>query len=310
MSTRPSGPIVNRVRALRHVVARAAERTGAAGTALADRRRAAAFPDPFAPLVPPPGGARLCNICRWEGPAFEGIEHCESATCPRCGSIARDRFLFHCLQARPGPTDRPGGAPLRLLETSPRLGGAYRRAMARWFDYTCSDYDERAHAGMIHLDLQQLDLPDGGLDVILSPHVLEHVPDTGRALSELHRVLAPGGRLYLQVPVLQGRTAPPATPEFHGDDTPVFWRFGPELTDALEAAGFRVALLATAELAAAAGDGEPRWPLPPSPEFDVDQLLAALTPARLTEVASTAEASALGFRPAYMFLTWEAVRPT
>jgi acyl-ACP thioesterase len=37
--------------------------------------------------------------------------------------------------------------------------------------------------------------------------------------------------MFLQVPVLQGRTAPPVEPEFHGDNTPVFWRFGPELTD-------------------------------------------------------------------------------
>src|SRR3954464_1344796 len=35
-----------------------------------------------------------CNICRWSGPRFDGVEHVESAGCPRCGSIARDRFLF------------------------------------------------------------------------------------------------------------------------------------------------------------------------------------------------------------------------
>ena len=52
------------------------------------------------------------------------------------------------------------------------------------------------------------------------------------------RILAPGGRLALQVPVLQGETAPPTEPEFHGDNTPVFWRFGFDLTDRLRSAGF------------------------------------------------------------------------
>ena len=42
----------------------------------------------------------LCNVCGWHGDAFEGIAHSERATCPSCGSIARDRFLHHCFQTR------------------------------------------------------------------------------------------------------------------------------------------------------------------------------------------------------------------
>lgn len=286
-------------------------RAGHVRSRRAERRLGATFPHPATALALPAAGRRTCNICRWEGTAFGGVAHCESATCPRCGSIARDRFLFRCLQAR---TDLHRHR-LRLLETSPRLGAPYRSAMARWFDYLCSDYDERAHSGMIRLDLQQIDLPDTSLDVILTPHVLEHVPDTGRALAELRRVLALGGRMYLQVPVLQGRTAPPNEPEFHGDDTPVFWRFGPDLTAALTAAGFDVTLLATVELVdvVATAVHPPPWPLPPSPEFDVDGLLRALTGDAAVApdpVATTAEARALGFEPAYMFLTWEAIRST
>ena len=67
-------------------------------------------------------------------------------------------------------------------------------------------------------------MPDAHLDVVMTSHVLEHVPDTGKALDEVYRVLKPGGSLVLLVPVLQGATAPPDGPEFHGDATPVFWR--------------------------------------------------------------------------------------
>jgi len=139
--------------------------------------------------------AAWCNICRWTGAGFDGPQHCEFATCPRCGSIARDRFLFWCFVERTPPSLRT-----RLLETSPRMGADYRRAMARWFTYTCSDFDERAHAGTVRIDLQAIDLPDASLDVLLTPHVLEHVPETDTALGEIARVLAPGGRMYLQVP--------------------------------------------------------------------------------------------------------------
>ena len=250
---------------------------------------------------------RRCNICRWEGERFDGPAHCEAATCPRCGAIGRDRFLFWSMQHCVTP---PTGRTARLLETSPRLGRAYRFAMAQWFDYLCSDFDERAHAGMIRVDLQAIDLPADSIDVILSPHVLEHVPDTDRALSELYRVLRPGGRLLLQVPLLQGRTAPPDAPEFHGDDTPVFWRFGPDLGDRLAAAGFTVRLLAPAALVTAAREpasGAPArpWPQPVSPEFDVEDLLAALRDRpELEPVATPQQTERYGFEPVYMYLTW------
>lgn len=247
-------------------------------------------------------GAAACNLCGWSGPAFGGFQHSESAVCPGCGSIARDRFLFHCFLHR----TPPGG--YRVLETSPRLGAPYRRAMSTWFDYRASDFDERAHRADLHLDLQALDLDDGSVDVLLTPHVLEHVPDTGRALDEIHRVLAPGGRMFLQVPVLQGRTAPPATPELHGDDTPVFWRFGPDLTVSLREHGFRARLLCTDGLYSLVEGGVRTWPDPPSAEFDVDSILAAARVADLLPIAGREISRRLSFSPAYMFLTWEAVK--
>ena len=146
--------------------------------------------------------------------------------------------------------------------------------------------------------------------MLLTPHVLEHVPDTAAALAEIRRVLAPGGRMYLQVPVLQGRTAPPVEPEFHGDNTPVFWRFGPELTEALRAAGFATTLLCTQPWLDAVRAGHTEWPVPTSPEFDVASVLQGSTADDLVSIATGAQASVLGIEPAYQFLTWECINPT
>lgn len=264
------------------------------------------FPDtPWAPPTESGTTEVRCNICRWEGSEFVGPAHCEFAQCPRCGSIARDRFLFHCLTER--TTDLSGS---RLLETSPRLKDDYRAAMAQWFDYVCSDYDESAHRGMIQLDLQDTGLPNESFDVILSPHVLEHVPDTDLALGELWRILAPGGRLILQVPIQQGATAPPVTEEFHGDNTPVFWRFGFDFTRRLEASGFEVATLVPEKFRQVVTSSDKAWDVPRYPEFAVDEMLNAATPTDLTVVADTKTTSVLGFAPEYMFLTWECVKPT
>jgi SAM-dependent methyltransferase len=47
-----------------------------------------------------------------------------------------------------------------------------------------------------------LDMPyaDGSFDVVLASEILEHVPQDDRAISELVRILAPGGMLAITVP--------------------------------------------------------------------------------------------------------------
>ena len=46
---------------------------------------------------------------------------------------------------------------------------------------------------------ETLDLPDGGFDVALCQFGLMYVPDPGRALAEMRRVLRPGGRVGIAV---------------------------------------------------------------------------------------------------------------
>jgi hypothetical protein len=241
----------------------------------------------------------FCNICRWRGTAFLHGSHAEFAWCPACGSNGRDRFVHWCMSecVELSPA-------LRVIECSPRMGPAYRSAMATWFFYRTSDYDMRAHEGNLHLDLQAIDLPDACLDVVLCAHVLEHVPDTDKALGELRRVIAPGGHLLLQVPLLQGATAPPTEPEFHGDDTPVFWRFGFDLTSTSRRAGFAANLLCTKERFDAVCSGDNPWP-GWSAEFDLPDMLAGAIADDLMVVADRQQAARLGVEPGYMHFTWD-----
>jgi len=67
-----------------------------------------------------------------------------------------------------------------------------------------------AHDFECHLD--DMPRPDGSYDVVVLTQVLEHVPDPLAVLREIYRILKPGGRLLLSVPL----TAP-----LHGEP----WHF-------------------------------------------------------------------------------------
>lgn len=53
-------------------------------------------------------------------------------------------------------------------------------------------------------DATRLPLVDGGLDGIVCRRVLEHVQKPGKAVAEMARVLRPGGRVWCEIPFLQG----------------------------------------------------------------------------------------------------------
>jgi SAM-dependent methyltransferase len=247
------------------------------------------------------GATHACMICGWSGDAFLGGFHSEAAECPQCRSIARDRFLFWCFTTRGHP-----GRRARVLETSPRLGLEYREMMRRWFSYRASDFDLSHHVGDIQIDLQDIALPSASLDFVLTPHVLEHVPDTARALGELHRVVVPGGHVYLQVPLVYGCTTVPSVPEFHADNTPVFFNFGWDLTDQLRAAGFEVRVLVTAAYRQMLG--APTAPADTGDGFCLDQLHEHVRLGDLDVVADDATALRFGLLPAHHFATWQCVR--
>jgi SAM-dependent methyltransferase len=69
-----------------------------------------------------------------------------------------------------------------------------------------------------HYDITDLKFPDGSFDVVVCISILEHVPDPLRAIQELRRVLAPGGKIWVQLPFHY--------PYHEGPHD--FWRVSPE----------------------------------------------------------------------------------
>ena len=91
--------------------------------------------------------------------------------------------------------------------------------------------------------------------------------------------------------MLQAADGASDEPEFHGDNTAVFWRFGYDLTDRLRQHDWPVHALCTAAWADALATGHPAVAEPHRPEFDLEDMLAG-APTDDFEVAADAELAA------------------
>lgn len=80
--------------------------------------------------------------------------------------------------------------------------------MIPWLVSLSADYlnVDLHHPAMRRMDITAIDLPDRSRTLVWCSHVLEHVPDDRRALSEVFRVLEPGGTLVIQVPIRDEKT--------------------------------------------------------------------------------------------------------
>lgn len=99
----------------------------------------------------------------------------------------------------------------KLLDVGTGSGLAARRFAAAGWEVTATGFDMEAYLGNSPMDsaikvvpdldiCDARDFPDASFDAIWCAHVLEHISDTGRALSEIRRLLKAEGWLFVAVP--------------------------------------------------------------------------------------------------------------
>lgn len=121
--------------------------------------------------------------------------------CPWCGSTDKERLVWwHLSQLL--------SSGQKILHIAPERNTRRRIQEIPDIDYTCGDkfygdmrYMDGRYSGVDQIDVTSLPYTDRSFDIIICNHVLEHVGDESRALSELYRVLKKGGKAILQVPV-------------------------------------------------------------------------------------------------------------
>jgi len=119
--------------------------------------------------------------------------------CPCCGSSDRERWSYKVLLEKTGIYTEP----CRVLHFAPEYH--IREAIKR--NQKCDYYEADIESGRAEHIIDMTDIPfkDNTFDYIIANHVLEHIPEDGKALLELKRVLKRTGKLILSFPICKDK---------------------------------------------------------------------------------------------------------
>jgi|TARA_B110000116_G_scaffold84160_1_gene73311 SAM-dependent methyltransferase len=118
-----------------------------------------------------------------------------NALCPGTNSLERHRLLWLYLKDYTDFLTKEQ----KLLHIAPEQCFYGRFKKMGNLDYTTADLF--SPLADLRFDVQNIPLEDNLYDTILCNHVLEHVDDDLKAMSEMCRILKPGGLAIMQVPL-------------------------------------------------------------------------------------------------------------
>jgi len=188
-----------------------------------------------------------CPVCERSFRKFlsygSSVAHRENVLCPYDLTLERHRLMWLYLKDH---SHFFTAENLRVLHIAPEQ--CFHKGFKAQKNLNYLTGDLVSPIADIHFDLHDIPLEDNRFDVIFCNHVMEHVNDPIRCMTELHRVMKPGGWGIMQVPQDLERAE---TYEDHSITSPEerekhFWQkdhlrlFGRDYPDWLRKAGFTV----------------------------------------------------------------------
>jgi len=171
-------------------------------------------------------GKHRCPVCNYRVGAFQPLPEFyaenlkkygwpftadEAETCNHLGYLcpfcqASDRDRLYALYLRDYLTDLKSDDSINIVDFAPsaplsrfireQIARSERNISYRTSDAFAEGVDDR-------VDITNMEVyKDGQFDFFICSHVLEHVTDDRKALSELYRILKPGGSGLLMVPII------------------------------------------------------------------------------------------------------------
>ena len=141
------------------------------------------------------GKSHECKVCDHGVKKFIEIPDGD-LLCPFCGSRSRTRRLYSILKENDSIRGKvlhfsPSRSVYRLLKKNPHI------------DYFSTDYEDEFLADYKY-DIKQIPLKEEFFNLIICYHILEHIEDDKKAITELHRVLKSNGTCLIQTPYKEG----------------------------------------------------------------------------------------------------------
>jgi len=166
-----------------------------------------------------------------------------NALCPNCLSLERHRLIWLYLK---NETDF-FRAKHKMLHIAPEYCFIDRFKKLMNIEYTTADIE--SPLADVKMDVHNIPFKENEFDIIFCNHVLEHVNDDRKAMSEIYRTLKNGGWAILQIPLfypLPEKTIedpsiidPKKREELFGQDDHVR-KYGLDYIDRLKDIGFTV----------------------------------------------------------------------
>lgn len=166
-----------------------------------------------------------------------------NAKCPKCGLLERHRLIWLFLKNETGLfVDETS-----LLHFAPEEFFQKEFLSLTNLSYVSADLD--SPNAMLKMDITDISFRDNVFDMILCSHVLEHVQDDRKAMSEMFRVLKPGGLLIAVVPIKREQTLEDPSVTSPGERKRLFGQadhvrqYGRDFAERLQQAGFSVKVI-------------------------------------------------------------------
>ncbi|MDT0689384.1 methyltransferase domain-containing protein [Salegentibacter sp. F188] len=197
-----------------------------------------------------------CPICKNQFKKFKpfGLRTRENANCPSCWSLERHRLLYLFLSKNNLLFNSSKRVNLLHIAPEKSLYNIFKKSEN--INYSPLDLDPTQYhflkgPEIIQGNITNLPFENIHFDFILCNHVLEHIPDDAKAMSELLRVMKKGGKGIFLVPIDEKRTEtyedfsitkPEDREKAFGQKDHVRW-YGQDYPFRLEKAGFKVSVI-------------------------------------------------------------------
>ncbi|KIX22919.1 methyltransferase [Flavobacterium sp. 316] len=142
------------------------------------------------------GSKHECIICGFKSKEWVIIEN-KDCLCPNCGSLSRDRRLWNILSTKYLKNN------LFVLDFSPSRSLYRNWKKQKNIHYTASDLSGNFIADATY-NITNISKDNNSFDLIVCYHILEHIIDDEKAMTELYRVLKPNGTVLIQTPFKEG----------------------------------------------------------------------------------------------------------